>query len=150
MLHIDYRIAAAYTRSQEDSRDSMFSQEVFLLWEQAVSRYVSFLLPQGIPTGGYTAADFLSRHNLAQWISLLDRRMFKPILDPLKLQPSYACTGDYCRSHGPYYVGPSSAITSLRGFLTHDGGISNAASMLLLSSTWEPLIALHATSRCLG
>ena len=47
-----------------------------------MSRYVSFLLPQGIPTGGYTPADFLSRHNLAQWIPLLDRRMLKPILDP--------------------------------------------------------------------
>ena len=45
-------------------------------------RYVSFLLPQGIPTGEYTATDFLSKHNLARWISLLDRRMFKPILDP--------------------------------------------------------------------
>ena len=108
----------------------------------------------------YTAADFPSRHNLAQWISLLDRRMFKPILDPSKLQPSYACTGDYYKSHGPYYVGPSFTITPLKGFLTHDGGISNAASslqvfpgsgsMFLLSSTWEPLIALHATSRCLG
>ena len=41
MLHIVYRIAAAYTRSQEDSRSSMLSQKVFLLWEQAVSRYVS-------------------------------------------------------------------------------------------------------------
>ena len=93
-----------------------------------MSRYVSFLLPQGIPTGGYTAADFLSRHNLAQWISLLDRRMFKPILDPSKLQPSYACIGDYCKSHHPYYVGPSFTITPLKGFLTHDGGISNTAS----------------------
>ena len=45
MLHIVYRIAAAYTRSQGDSRSSMLSQEVFLLWEQAVSRYVSFLPP---------------------------------------------------------------------------------------------------------
>ena len=96
----------------------------------------------------YTAADFPSRHNLAQWISLLDRRMFKPILDPLKLQPSYACTGDYYKSHGPYHVGPSFTITPLKGFLTHDGGISDVTSSLQVS--WEPLIALHATSRCLG
>ena len=41
MIHIVYRIAAAYTRSQRDSRSSILSQEVFLLWEQAVSRYVS-------------------------------------------------------------------------------------------------------------
>ena len=33
MLHIVYRIAAAYTRSQRDSRSSILSQEVFLLWE---------------------------------------------------------------------------------------------------------------------
>ena len=73
MLHIVYRIAAAYTRSQGDLRSSMLSQEAFLLQEQAVSRYVTFLPLQWIPTGGYSAADFLSRHNLAQWISLLDR-----------------------------------------------------------------------------
>ena len=172
MLYIDYRIAAAYTRGQEDSRSNILSQEALLPWEQAVSRYVPFLPPQWLPIGGntaadsfsrlnlelclfwglfvqqgpyfvgpfstnntkgvfffsgsrlcqdmslYTAADFPSRHNLAQWISLLDRRMFKPILDPFKLQPCYACTGGYCRSHGPYYVGPSSATTSLKGFLT--------------------------------
>ena len=33
MIHIVYRIAAAYTRSQRDSRSSILSQEVFLLWE---------------------------------------------------------------------------------------------------------------------
>ena len=136
MLHIDYRIAAAYTRGQEDSRSNMLSQEALFPWEQAVSRYVPFLPPQWLPIGGntaadsfsrlnlelclfwglfvqqgpyfiglfstnntkggfffsgsrlcqdmslYTAADFPSRHNLAQWISLWDRRMFKPILDP--------------------------------------------------------------------
>ena len=133
MLH--YRIVAAYTRGQEDSRSNMLSQEALLPWEQAVSRYVPFLPPQWLPTGGntavdsfsrlnlelclfwglfvchgpyfvgplstnntkggffsgirlcqdmslYTAADFPSRHNLAQWISLLDRGMFKPIFDP--------------------------------------------------------------------
>ena len=133
MLYIDYRIAAAYTRGQEDSRSNMLSQEALLSWEQAVSRYVPFLPPQWLPIGGntaadsfsrlnlelclfwglfvqqgpyfvgpfstnntkggfffsgsrlcqdmsfYTAADFPSRHNLAQWISLLDRRIFKPI-----------------------------------------------------------------------
>ena len=46
MLHIVYRIAAAYIRSQGDSRSNVLSQEALLLWEQAVSRYVSFLPPQ--------------------------------------------------------------------------------------------------------
>ena len=128
MLHIVCRIAAAYIRSQGDSRSNVLSQEALLLWEQAVSRYVSFLPPQWFPTGGNTAADFLSRLNLAQWISLLDRRMFKPILDLFSLQPSCACSGDCCRSHGPYYVGPSSATTPKKGSLTHGGGTSNAAS----------------------
>ena len=73
MLYIVYRIAAAYTRSQGDLRNSLLSQETFLLQEQPVSRYVTFLSLQWIPTGGFSAADFLSRHILAQWISLLDR-----------------------------------------------------------------------------
>ena len=64
MLHIDYRIAAAYTRGQEDSRSNMLSQEALLSWEQAVSRYVPFLPPQWLPIGGDTAADSFSRLNL--------------------------------------------------------------------------------------
>ena len=54
----------------------------------------------------------------------------KPFLDPFQLQPCYACTGGFCRSYGPYYIGSSSASTSSRGFLSHDDGISNAASSL--------------------
>ena len=88
MLHIVNRIAAAYIRCQGGSRSNVLSQEALLLWEQAVSRYVSLLPPQWIPTGGNTAADFLSRHILAQWIPMLDRRMLKPILDLFSLQPS--------------------------------------------------------------
>ena len=101
MQQIIYRIAAAYTRSQGDLRSSMLSQEAFLLQEQAVSRYVTFLPLQWIPTGGYSAADFLSRHNLAQWISLLDRWMFKPFFEPFSHQSSCACTGVCCKRHGP-------------------------------------------------
>ena len=67
---------------------NVLSQEALLLWEQAVSRDVTLLPPQWIPTGGNTAADFLSRHILAQWIPMLDRRMLKPILDLFSLQPS--------------------------------------------------------------
>ena len=37
---------------------------VFLLWEQAVSRNVPFLLPQWLPIGGNTAAVSFSRLNL--------------------------------------------------------------------------------------
>ena len=88
MLHIVNRIAAAYIGCQGDSRSNVLSQEALLLWEQAVSRDVTFLPPQWIPTGGNTATDFLSRHNVAQWISMLDRRMLKPILDLFSLQPS--------------------------------------------------------------
>ena len=59
MLHIVYRIAAAYTRSQEDSRDSMFSQEVFLLWEQAVSRFAfSFFLREFLQEGTQQQTSF--------------------------------------------------------------------------------------------
>ena len=64
MLYIDYRIAAAYTRGQGDSRSNMLSQEVLLSWEQAVSRYVPFLPPQWLPIGGNTAVDSFSRLNL--------------------------------------------------------------------------------------
>ena len=61
--------------------DDVLSQEALLLWEQAVSRDVTLLPPQWFPTGGNTAADFLSRHDMTQWIFMLDRKVFKSILD---------------------------------------------------------------------
>ena len=88
----------------------------FLLWGQAVSRYVSFLLPQGIPTGGYTAADFLSRHNMAQWMFMFDRKVFRSILDHFRKETNQVdpVLGGCCRRHGPCKVGPSSATTLKR------------------------------------
>ena len=68
--------------------DDVSSQEALLLWEQAVSEDVTLLPPLWFPTGRNTALDFLSRHNSAQWISMLDRRMLKFILDLFSLQPS--------------------------------------------------------------
>ena len=62
MLH--YRIVAAHTRGQEDSRSNMLSQEALLPWEQAVSRYVPFLPPQWLPIVVNTAVDSFSRLNL--------------------------------------------------------------------------------------
>ena len=56
MLH--YRIVAAYTRGQEDSRSNMLSQEALFSWEQA------FFSPQWLPIGGNTAVDSFSRLNL--------------------------------------------------------------------------------------
>ena len=61
--------------------DDVLSQEALLLWEQAVSRDVTLLPPQWFPTGGNTAAGFLSGHDMAQWIFMLDRMVFKSILD---------------------------------------------------------------------
>ena len=61
--------------------DDVLSQEALLLWEQAVSRDVTLLPPQWFPTGGNTAADFLSRHDMTQWIFMLDRKVFRSILD---------------------------------------------------------------------
>ena len=54
----------------------------------------------------------------------------RPFLDLFSLQPSCACSGDYCRSHGPYIVGSSSAITPRKGSLSHVGGSSSATSSL--------------------
>ena len=51
-------------------------------------------------------------------------------MDLFSLQLSYTCSGDYCRSHGPYIVGSSSAITPRKGSLSHVGGSSSASSSL--------------------
>ena len=61
--------------------DDVLSQEALLFWEQAVSRDVILLPPQWFSTVGNTAIDFLSRHDMANWIFMLDRMVFKSILD---------------------------------------------------------------------
>ena len=115
-LHIDNRTAAAYIRCQGGTRSNVLSQEALLLWEQAVSRDVTLLPPQWIPTGENTAADFLSRHNMAQWMSMLDRKVFRSILDHFRKETNQVdpVLGGCCRRHGPYIVGPSSATTLKR------------------------------------
>ena len=97
MLH--YRIVAAYTRGQEDSRSNMLSQEALLPWEQAVSRYVPFLPPQWLPTGGNTAVDSFSRLNLELCLFW----------------------GLFVR-HGPYFVGPFSTNNTKGGFSSLGAG----------------------------
>ena len=92
-----------------------------------MSRNVTLLPPQWIPTEENTAADFLSRHNMTQWMFMLDRKVFRSILDHFSLQPTLDAftdrketnqvdpvLGGCCRRHGPYRVGPSSATTLKR------------------------------------
>ena len=93
-LHIDNRTAAAYIRCQGGTRSNVLSQEARLLWEQAVSKNVTLLLPHWIPTEENTAADFLSRNDITQWMFMLDRTVFRSVLDYFNLQPTldaFAC-----------------------------------------------------------
>ena len=93
-LHIDNRTAAAYIRCQGGTRSNILSQEALLLWEQAVSRNVTLLPPRWIPTEENTAADFLSRHDMTQWMFMLDKEVFRSILDYFSLHPTldaFAC-----------------------------------------------------------
>ena len=93
-LHIDNRTAAAYIRCQGGTKSNVLSQEARLLWEQTVSQDVSLLTPHWIPTGENTAADFLSRNDIGQWMFMLKRDMFKSIMDHFNLYPTldaFAC-----------------------------------------------------------
>ena len=95
--------------------DDVLSQEALLLWEQAVSRDVTLLPPQWFPTGGNTAAGFLSGHDMTQWIFMWDKKVFKPLLD--RSRTGCSCFGGCCRNHGPYGVGPFSATNLKKGLL---------------------------------
>ena len=53
-FHIDIRTAAAYIGCQGGTRSNILSQDALHLWEQALSRDVTLLPPQWIPTGGKT------------------------------------------------------------------------------------------------
>ena len=50
----------------DDACINLLETRALLLWEQAVSRNVTLLPPQWIPTGGITAADFLQG---TMWLS---------------------------------------------------------------------------------
>ena len=90
-LHFDNRTAAAYIRCQGGTRSNLLCQEALLPWEQAVSRDVSLLPPQWFHTGGNTAAGFLSGHDMAQWIFMWNKKVFKPLLDCSRT--GYFCFG---------------------------------------------------------
>ena len=93
-LHIDNRTAAAYIRCQGGTKSNVLFQEALLLWEQAVSRDITLLPPHWIPMEENTAADFLSRHNVYQWMFRLDKEVFRSILKHFNLQPTldaFAC-----------------------------------------------------------
>ena len=60
------------------SSDDVSSQEALLLWVQAVSWDVTLLPPQWFPTGGNTTVGFLSGHDMAQWMFMWDKKVFKP------------------------------------------------------------------------
>ena len=93
-LHIDNRTAAAYIRCQGGTRSNVLSQEAHLLWGQAVSKGVTLLPPHWIPTKENTAADFLSRNDITQWMFMLDRTIFRSILEYFNLHPTldaFAC-----------------------------------------------------------
>ena len=64
---------------------TLFIEELFFFGSRLC---LTLLPPQWFPTGGNTTVDCLLGPDVAQWISMLDRRMLKPILDLLSLQPS--------------------------------------------------------------
>ena len=93
-LHIDNKTAAAYIRCQGGTKSNILSQQVLLLWDQALAQAISLLTPHWIPTGENTAADFLSRDSLDHWNFRLDRRVFRSILQHFNLNPTldaFAC-----------------------------------------------------------
>ena len=75
---------------------------------------LSFLLSGFLQ--GNIAADFFSKHDVTQWIFMLDRKVFRSILDHFKKETNQVdpVLGGCCRRHGPYRVGPSSATTLKR------------------------------------
>ena len=103
-LHIDNRTAAAYIMCQGGTKSNVLSQEALLLWEEAVSRDITLLPPHWIPTEENTAADFLSRHNMDQWMFRLDKEVFRSILEHFNLQPTLDAFACYYSAQLPRYM----------------------------------------------
>ena len=93
-LHVDNKSAAAYIRCQGGTKSFSLSQEACLLWEEADARGLTLLTPQWISTKENTSADFLSRHDISQWMFMLHRDTFRQVLDHFHLYPTldaFAC-----------------------------------------------------------
>ena len=103
-LHIDNRTAAAYIRCQGGTKSNVLLQEALLLWEQAVSRDISLLPPHWIPTEENTAADFLSRHDMTHWEFMLDKKVFKSILEHFNLLPTLDAFASHFTAQLPRYM----------------------------------------------
>ena len=66
-FHIDNRSACACIRDQGGTKSTFLSKEAVDMWQQAIFRNTTILIPHWISSEENAEADFLSRNDLSQW-----------------------------------------------------------------------------------
>ena len=66
-LHIDNMMTIAFIRRLGGICSQLPCKESHQLWQEAIRRNITILLPQWLSTMDITEADFLSRHRLQRW-----------------------------------------------------------------------------------
>ena len=87
-LHMDSTTAVSYIRRQGGTRSHSLSQEAVALWKETVARDTVLLTPHWLSTKENLGADFLSRHKMDHWEVMLDRDIFKEVVEHFMVYPT--------------------------------------------------------------
>ena len=87
-LHLDNITACSYIKKQGGTRNYRLSREACLLWKESLERGVSLLDPQWLSTKDNVEADFLSRNDIHYWEIVLEKSVFRMILETFQVQPT--------------------------------------------------------------
>ena len=103
-LYVDSMTALYYIKKQGGTRSHVLAREAVELWTQSISRDFFLLSPHWISTDQNVMADFLSRDRMQHCELMLDRAVFRAIIDHFQVFPTMDAFASRDTAQLPRYV----------------------------------------------
>ena len=127
-LHMDSTTAVSYIRRQGGTRSHSLSQEAVALWKETVARDTVLLTPHWLSTKENLGADFLSRHKMDHWEVMLDRDIFKEVVEHFMVYPTLDA----------FASGKTAQLPRFMSWYPESGAVTRDA----LLAVWDPVTYL--------